>query len=210
MTVRIKICGVTSAAQADACASLGADLLGLNFVPSSPRRIDIATARSIASAVRGRVEIVGVTADLAAPDLERLRADAGLDLLQLHGDEPPEVVAALAPFAFKALRIGAPEDVALADRYPGLLLVDAKVTGKLGGTGASVDTALVAPLARRRAVFLAGGLTPENVAARIAAVQPAGVDVAGGVERAPGDKDLDKVEAFIAAARRASPSDGGA
>lgn len=202
--LRIKICGVTTAAQADACASLGADLIGLNFVPGSPRCIDIARARAIGDAVRGRVEIVGVVAGQQAPELGRLRVEARLDRLQLHGDEPPELLLELAPFAFKALRVASPEDVALADRYPGLLLIDAKVEGRLGGTGVTVDTALIAPLARVREVILAGGLTPENVAARIEAVGPAGVDVAGGVERAPGDKDLERVRAFIAEARRSS------
>jgi phosphoribosylanthranilate isomerase len=207
--LRIKICGVTTPAQADACAMLGADLIGLNFVPGSPRRIDEARARAIVDAVRGRAEIVGVVADLSAPELMRLRDEARLDRLQLHGDEPPELLLSLAPFAFKALRVGSAADLAQADHYPGLLLVDARVPGKLGGTGATVDPALVAPLARLRDVLLAGGLTPANVASRIRAVRPLGVDVAGGVERAPGDKDLEKVAAFIAEARRAPVSDNG-
>jgi phosphoribosylanthranilate isomerase len=204
MGILIKICGVTTAAQADACADLGADLIGLNFVPASPRCIDLAQARAIGDAARGRAEIVGVVADRSAMELERLRVDARLDRLQLHGDEPPEIVAALAPFAFKALRVGGAADVAQADRYPGLLLIDASAPGKLGGTGTTVDTGLVAPLARRREVILAGGLTEANVAARIQAVRPFGVDVASGVERAPGDKDLEKVAAFIREARRAA------
>jgi phosphoribosylanthranilate isomerase len=203
MAIRIKICGVTTAAQADACIALGADMLGVNLVPTSPRYVDPARARAISDAAQGRAEIVGVVADLTAPELLRLRAEARLDRLQLHGDEPPELVVTLAPFAFKALRVGSSADVEQADRYPGLLLVDARVAGKLGGTGATVDPALVAPLARRREVLLAGGLTAANVTARIQAVRPFGVDVAGGVERAPGDKDLDKVASFIREARKA-------
>jgi phosphoribosylanthranilate isomerase len=204
MAIRVKICGVTTAAQADACAALGADMIGVNLVPASPRHVDLARARAIADAARGRAELIGVVADLGPLELERLRVEARLDGLQLHGDEPPELVAALAPFAFKALRVGSSADLEQADRYPGLLLVDARVAGKLGGTGASVDAALVTPLARRRQVILAGGLTEANVAARIQAVRPFGVDVAGGVERAPGDKDLDKVAGFLREARRAS------
>jgi phosphoribosylanthranilate isomerase len=204
MGIRIKICGVTTAAQADACIALGADMIGLNLIAASPRHVDLGRARAIADAAQGRAEIVGVVADLAAPELERHRVEARLDRLQLHGEEPPELVIALAPFAFKALRVGSIADLAQVDLYPGLLLVDARVPGKLGGTGVSVDPALVAPLARRREVLLAGGLTEANVAARIQAVRPFGVDVAGGVERAPGDKDLDKVAGFIREARRAS------
>jgi phosphoribosylanthranilate isomerase len=205
MGILIKICGVTTAAQADACAALGADLIGLNFVPASPRCIDPADARAIGDAARGRVEIVGVVADRSERELRQLRDEARLDRLQLSGDEPPELLVALAPFAFKAVRVGGAQDVAQADRYPGLLLLDASVPGKLGGTGAMVDPDLVAPLARLREVILAGGLTPANVASRIEAVRPFGVDVASGVERAPGDKDLEKVAAFIREARRASP-----
>jgi phosphoribosylanthranilate isomerase len=199
----VKICGVTTPAQADACAAIGVDMIGLNFVPGSPRAIAPLLARLIVEAVRGRAEIIGVVADLAKPALRALHEEARIDRLQLHGDEPPELVTALAPLAFKALRIGSPADLEDAERYPGLLLVDARVAGKLGGTGASVDADLVAPLAARRTVILAGGLTPANVAARIRAIRPAGVDVAGGVERAPGDKDLDLVAAFIHEARRA-------
>jgi phosphoribosylanthranilate isomerase len=199
----IKICGITTAADAEACAALGADMLGLNFVPGSPRRVDVPAARAIADSVRGRVEIVGVVADLDEQALLDLRAAAGLDRLQLHGDEPPDLVQRLGAIAFKALRIGSDADVAAADAYEGLILVDAKVKGALGGTGRAVDPALVAPLARRRPVLLAGGLGPGNVADAVRVVAPWGVDVANGVERAPGVKDLAKVASFVRAARGA-------
>lgn len=197
----VKICGLTSPEDADACVALGADMLGLNFVPSSPRAIDLATARAIADAVAGRVELVGVVADLDEDTLEALRRGARLDRLQLHGDEPPQQVRRHAPHAFKALRIGSAADVAAAARYEGLLLVDAKVPGALGGTGRTVDFTLVAPLSRARPLLLAGGLTAANVADAVRAVSPWGVDVASGVERAPGIKDLDAVAAFVRAAR---------
>jgi phosphoribosylanthranilate isomerase len=206
----VKVCGVTTAADADACAALGVDWIGLNFVPGSPRCIDVARAREIRDAVRGRSALVGVVAggtpvwtagDEAA--LLSLRLAAGLDRLQLHGEEPPELVRRLAPFAFKALRVGAAADVAEAARYEGLILVDAKVAGVLGGTGRTVDFALVAPLARAREILLAGGLQPANVEAAVRAVGPWGVDVASGVERSPGVKDLDAVAAFVASARGA-------
>lgn len=204
MRIQIKICGVTRIADAEGCVALGVDMIGLNFVPASPRRIDVARARAIREAVRGRAEIVGVVADLDEPALIALRDAVGLDRLQLHGSEPPELCARLGPSAFKALRVGSAEDVASAERYAGLLLVDAKVEGALGGTGKSVDLALVAPLSRARPILLAGGLSPANVADAVRAVRPWGVDAASGVEIAPGEKDLEAVAAFVRAARSAS------
>jgi phosphoribosylanthranilate isomerase len=198
--VHIKVCGITTVEDAEACVDLGVDMIGLNFVPSSKRCVDVARAREIVSRVFGTVTLVGVVADLEEAPLRKLLG-IPLDLLQLHGDEPPELVRRLQGSAFKAVRVGTAEDVAAAERYEGLLLVDAKVPGALGGTGRTVDFALVAPLARARRVLLAGGLGPANVADAIRAVAPWGVDVASGVERAPGVKDLDAVAAFVRAVR---------
>jgi len=202
--MRIKVCGITTPEDADGCIALGVDWLGLNFVPGSPRRIDLATAIAIGAAVHGRAELVGVFADESEAALEQVRVAVGLDRLQLHGDEPPELVRRLGPRAFKAVRIGDADDVAAAERYEGLLLVDAKVAGALGGTGRVVDFSLVAPLALARSIVLAGGLNPGNVAAAVRAVAPWGLDVASGVERAPGAKDLEAVRAFVAHARGAT------
>jgi phosphoribosylanthranilate isomerase len=199
----VKVCGVTTPADADGCVALGVDWLGLNFVRSSPRRIDVAMARTIADAVYGRALLVGVVADRARADLLELVREARLDALQLHGDEAPDVVRQLVPYAYKALRVGGPEDLARANDYEGLILVDAKVTGALGGTGRTVDFALAAELSRARPILLAGGLTPANVAEAALAVRPWGVDVASGVERSPGVKDLAAVKAFVENARRA-------
>lgn len=202
----IKVCGITTAEHAEACVALGVDWLGLNFVPSSPRCIDLAVAGRIHDAVRGRAELVGVVADRDEAGLLALRREAHLDRLQLHGSEPPELVRAVGTFAFKALRVGDDADIAAAAVYDGLLLVDAKVAGALGGTGRTVDFTLVAPLARKRPILLAGGLTPGNVADAVRAVEPWGVDVASGVERSPGVKDLDAVAAFVTNARQARRS----
>jgi phosphoribosylanthranilate isomerase len=202
--VRVKICGVTRLEDAEACAEAGVDLVGVNLVAGSPRRVTVEVARSIARRLRGRVEVVGVVADEAEAVLRRLLDDAELDRLQLHGHEPPALVEALGARAFKAVRVGSLDDVALARGYGGaLLLVDAKVAGVLGGTGRRVDPALVAPLAAERPVLLAGGLGPENVAEAVRAVRPFGVDAASGVESRPGVKDRRKVAAFVAAARGA-------
>lgn len=200
--MHVKICGVTTVADAVAIADLGASAIGLNFVPSSRRRVDIVTGRAIADAVRGRVLVVGVIADLPLGDARTLLVDAGLECLQLHGDEPPDALAPLLPHAYKALRIGDASDVARARTYAGdYLLVDAKVPGELGGTGHAFDWSLVTELARERRLTLAGGLRPDNVAEAIRQVRPWCVDVAGGVESAPGVKDLALVEAFVRAAK---------
>lgn len=200
--MHVKICGVTTVADAVAIADLGASAIGLNFVASSKRRVDVPTARAIADAVRGRVLVVGVIADLSLAEARALVEDAGLECLQLHGDEPPDALAPLLPHAYKALRIGDASDVDRARTYAGdYLLVDAKVPGELGGTGHAFDWSLVTDLARERRLTLAGGLRPDNVAEAIRQVRPWCVDVAGGVESAPGVKDLALVAAFVRAAK---------
>ena len=199
---RIKICGVTSIEQALDCVAAGADSVGVNFVPSSPRRVDEARARAIANAVGDRALVVGVVAGLDLQRMRALRDATGVGCLQLHGDERPSDVEALLPHAYKAVRVGTAADVERARTYRGeFLLVDARANGALGGTGATFDWSLVVKLATERKLTLAGGLTPENVGDAIRAVRPYCVDVASGVESAPGVKDLGRVRAFLAAAR---------
>ena len=203
--VHVKICGVTTVSDAEMCVASGASSIGLNFVPASTRCVTEETAIDIVSALRGaRVLVVGVVADLSVPDMLALRSRIGLGCLQLHGDEAPDALTPLLPHAYKAVRVGTQADVMRARSYGGeYLLVDALVPGVLGGTGKLVDFALVLPLARERKLSLAGGLRPDNVAHAIAAVRPYCVDVASGVESAPGTKDPAKVRDFIAAATRA-------
>lgn len=203
--IRIKICGVTTEDQARACAEAGADAIGVNFVASSPRRVDEATARAIARAVPARTLVVGVVADQTVEAMWALREATGVGCLQLHGAESDEDVAALLPHAYKAVRVAGAPDVARADAAPGeYVLVDAKVDGVLGGTGHVLDWGLVVAIAQRRKLVLAGGLTAANVASAVRQVRPWCVDVSSGVESAPGVKDIDKVRAFIAAARHAT------
>lgn len=198
----VKICGITRVEDAVLCVEAGATAIGLNFVPTSKRRVDTATARAIADAVKGKIEIVGVVADLDVPAMQALRSDVGLDWLQLHGDESDAIVTEMLPLAFKAVRIGDAEDARLAEAVPGdRLLADAKVGTERGGTGEKLDWFLVRRLAEDRVLILAGGLTPENLAQAIQLVRPWGVDVASGVESAPGVKDPDKVRAFVRVAR---------
>jgi phosphoribosylanthranilate isomerase len=126
----------------------------------------------------------------------------GVGCLQLHGDESATEVGALLPHAYKAVRVGSEEDVALAEAMPGdYVMVDARVAGALGGTGHAFEWSLVVGLAKRRKLVLAGGLTPENVRSAVELVRPWCVDVASGVESAPGVKDLGRVRAFVEAAR---------
>jgi phosphoribosylanthranilate isomerase len=189
---RVKVCGVTSVEQAVACADLGVDALGVNFVATSPRRVDESLARAIVEAVGQRTLVEA---------MRGLVARTGVGCLQVHGGEPADV-AALLPHAYGAVPVASAEDVAVAEAMPGeYVMVDAKVAGALGGTGHTFDWNLVVGLAGRRKLVLAGGLTPSNVAAAIARVGPWCVDVASGVESAPGVKDLGKVRAFVEAAR---------
>jgi phosphoribosylanthranilate isomerase len=202
--IRVKICGVTTVDDALACVALGADAIGLNFVGSSPRSIDAGTGRAIAEAVGAGTLLVGVVADMTVPAMRALLDEARLGCLQLHGDETPDDVTAMLPHAYKAVRVRDAGDVARAEAAPGqYVMVDAKVDGMLGGSGHRVDGALVAGLAKRRRLVLAGGLTPDNVASAILEVGPWCVDVASGVESSPRLKDIGKVRAFIQAARSA-------
>lgn len=201
---RIKICGVTSVDQALACAAAGADSLGVNFVASSPRRVELDVARSIVRAVGKRALVVAVVSGMDVDAMRALRDDVGVGCLQVHGDAIDDRVAALLPHAYAAVSVGGGDDVRRAEAMPGdFVMVDAKVAGALGGTGRTFDWSLVVDLAKKRKVVLAGGLTPVNVADAIGAVRPWCVDVASGVERGPGDKDIAKVHAFVSAVRSA-------
>ncbi len=204
MKTHIKICGVTTEAQARFIAGLGVESIGVNFVQGSPRRVDEATAVAIVQAVGGRALVVGVVAGLDLDALRALRASTGVGCLQLHGDEPDATVQALLPHAYKAVRVAHADDVARAERAPGdYVMVDAKVVGSLGGTGHTFDWGLVVELATKRKLVLAGGLRPDNVAQAIARVRPFCVDVASGVELTPGIKDPALVRAFVEAVRAA-------
>jgi phosphoribosylanthranilate isomerase len=203
----VKVCGITDLEDALHAISVGVDVLGFNLVPESKRYVTPEAARAMIERVRGQVLCVAVVANLTPPAAGALARALGVHRLQLHGDEPPEQIQDLAPWAFKALRVATSADIEAAGAFPGHpLLLDAKVTGQLGGTGQCIDWPLVAPLARARALILAGGLTPENVEAAVSVVQPWGVDAASGVETAsdPRRKDPDKVRRFAEGARRAS------
>jgi phosphoribosylanthranilate isomerase len=203
----LKVCGICSIEDALAAAECGADAIGLNFVPPSPRCLSVELGARIATQLRGSVEVIGVVADLGVQEMLSLKQNVGLDTLQLHGAESSEDLVAVGPHAYKALRVATAEDLALADRYAGdRLLVDAKVSGVLGGSGHTFDWSLVVALARRRSIVLAGGLHEANVTEAVLTVAPWGIDVASGVE-VPGEprrKDPERLRRFAAAARAAA------
>jgi phosphoribosylanthranilate isomerase len=204
----VKVCGVTTPEDALVAAEAGADAIGLVFWPESPRCVGVERARRISEALPAPIVRVGVFVDAPAADLERIADEAGLDLLQLHGHEPPEALPPLHRRAWKAVRVGSDFVAADALRYEGRaagILLDTRVDSAPGGTGRAFDWALAREV-RKGASFLvlAGGLRPDNVAAAIAAVRPDGVDVSSGVESAPGRKDPVRVRAFIEAARATS------
>jgi phosphoribosylanthranilate isomerase len=200
----IKICGVTSVEDAEQVIELGADAIGLNFVLGSKRRVTREQAAAIAAAAAGRIELVAVVADPTDAEIEELRDELGIAWLQLHGQEPAARVSRLLPHAYKAVAIEDAADARRAATFPGeRLLVDTKVSGASGGTGKVFDWQLVTELAEQRQLILAGGLTPLNVAAAVRVLEPFGVDVASGVELAPGRKDPEKMRAFVQAVRSA-------
>jgi phosphoribosylanthranilate isomerase len=197
----IKICGVTSVEDAEHVVAAGADAIGLNFVPSSKRRVSVEQARLLVAAIAGRVEVVAVVAEPNDAQVRELRDELGIEWLQLHGAEDAARTAELLPHAFKAVAIATSDDARYAASFPGQrLLVDAKVPGSTGGTGQVFDWQLVRELTERQ-LILAGGLTPANVARAVRELAPFGVDVASGVETAPGKKDPELVTAFVKAAR---------
>lgn len=207
MTGWVKICGLTSVSDARAAVACGADAVGLNFCPTSPRQVSLDVAREISLQVRASAEVVGVFVNAPLIEVLRVAEEVGLSSAQLHGDEPPSFVQSLCEAgvtAFKAARISSREDVAQAFDFAGpRLLVDAKGEGAYGGTGQVFDWSLIEELNQARELILAGGLRPENVAAAIRRVRPYGVDTASGVESSPGQKDLEKISTFVTEARRA-------
>ena len=210
--MKVKICGLTNSKDAIAAVEAGADMVGFNFYPGSPRYIEPDRCAEIIAAFSAQqiaVLTVGVFVNASAATVANILQKCGLDLAQLHGDEPPAILEQLEGRAFKAIR---PQTPFAADeearRYAHLrpddgpaLLVDAYKSGYYGGTGSVGDWSLAESLAAEVPILLAGGLTPDNVTAALAQVRPWGVDVASGVESRPGLKDPDKLERFVRAVR---------
>jgi phosphoribosylanthranilate isomerase len=233
-SMHVKICGLTNIDDALAATEAGADLLGFIFYEKSARYITPTQVRDIVTQLRDtdhrsplayprnrRARVTGYRSPLPAPRLVgvfvnpsleqvvRTLDHCGLDLAQLHGEETPELLAALPGRAFKALRprdeVEAASQAETFARFGPAggpdLLVDAYHPTLRGGAGQTGDWQVAAGLATQHRLLLAGGLTPDNVAAAITQVRPWGVDVASGVEATPGRKDHDRMRAFMAAAK---------
>ena len=211
---RIKICGITTAEDGQLAAEAGADAIGLNFYGGSPRYVTEATAKSIVQSLPSGVAKVGVFVNMSPSHVAAIADRLQLDWIQLHGDEPPESIAELKPRrVIRALPCG-PGGVPTVVQYlrrckascavPAALLADAVAGGSYGGTGRTAAwSELVLPREWLQDIplILAGGLTPENVAAAINVVQPQAVDTASGVEASPGKKDTPLLKEFVRAAR---------
>ena len=213
MGVMVKICGINSREAAEAALRAGADFAGLVFFERSPRHLSVAAAATLARVLRGRARVVTLLVDPSDAMLDEVVAAVLPDLIQLHGNESPARVAAIAKRAarpiIKALAVADAADVVCAHGYEEVadyLLFDAKAdtsATRPGGLGAAFDWQLVAGRSFRRPIGLAGGLTPENVRRAITVSGAHLVDASSGVEDAPGRKSPEKIAAFVAAARNA-------
>jgi phosphoribosylanthranilate isomerase len=204
LTVRVKICGITDLSDALAASEAGADALGFMFYEPSPRCLSFEAAAAITRQLPPFIAKVGVFVDPALDFVNEAVVQCGLDAVQLHGSETPDFCERVHRPVIKAFRVDTPASLdRVRDYQTAAWLLDSFVPGKLGGTGVQFNWKLaVRAKAWGRPILLAGGLTPENIAAAVEEVRPYGVDVSSGVERAPGKKDSEKMRAFIAAAKR--------
>ena len=210
MTTKIKICGVTRVEDAVAAVHAGADFIGINFWPQSKRYVQRERGAELARAVRdaGAAQVVGVFVDASQTEVATITEHVSLDIVQLHGDETPDTAAAIAQATarpvWKAIAARGPDDVAaLAQWSVDAILLDTPTPGR-GGSGVTFDWSLARAARAQlptRPLILAGGLAPDNVGRAVAEVAPWAVDVASGVESAPGVKDVVRITAFVAAVR---------
>jgi phosphoribosylanthranilate isomerase len=204
MQVKVKICGITNLPDAKAAAEAGADVLGFVFYDKSPRSITCEAAAAITRELPPFIIKAGVFVDAPEDVVVQAIRECGLNLLQFHGEEPPDYCLQFGIMSMKAFRVRDAASLQALREYPTeAWLLDAYTPGKLGGTGEVFNW----DLAREaqtwdRPIFLAGGLTPDNVADAIRRAQPYAVDVSSGVEATPGKKDAARVKAFIQAAKQ--------
>jgi phosphoribosylanthranilate isomerase len=207
MSTVVKICGITNVEDGMAAAEAGANAIGLMFYEQSPRNVSLQTAAEIAGKLPPYIIKVGVFVNPTEEEVLSAITHCGLNILQFHGEETPEFCQLFPVMTIKAFRIRDEESLKSLPEYKTeAWLLDAYAGDKLGGTGAKFNWDLaIAAQKLGRPIFLAGGLTPENVADAIRKVHPYAVDVSSGVESAPGKKDHEKVRAFIRAAKSALP-----
>ncbi len=199
--MRIKICGIRSPQQGKAIAQFGATALGFICVPASPRFVTAEQIQKIVELLPAKTDKIGVFANTTISEIANTVSDAGLTGVQLHGDELPEFCQQLRQILpnieiIKALRIRGVDDIDNVNIYADYIdtfLLDAYHSQQLGGTGNTLDWNLLEQFQPLRPWFLAGGLTVDNITKALSQIQPNGIDLSSGVERSPGDKDLDKV-----------------
>ncbi len=209
MSVRVKICGITSMEDALAVAAAGADALGFVFYRRSPRYVTPETAAAIARQLPPFITTVGLFVDESGGQVESIRRRVGLDTLQFHGNESQNYLSQFPCRVIKAVRMDSPRAVRRIQEYQvNAILVDAFRPGEPGGTGATFDWSWLEAVGPEQRIILAGGLTPENVAEAIRVCRPYAVDCSSGVERVPGVKDPRRVQAFVAAAKGAERAAG--
>ena len=202
----VKICGITRLEDAEAAIELGAGAIGFVFWPKSPRYLDPERARTIVAALPPFIATVGVFVDQTVRLVNGVAARVGLSTVQLHGDEPIEMLGEIERPVVKAMALRAATTAEEADAWPSRvrLLIDAYDPDQRGGTGRAVDWKRAAAVAARRPVLLAGGLNAANVADAIRTVKPFGIDVSSGVESSPGIKDHSRLRALFDAVAAAS------
>lgn len=202
--MKVKICGITHLEDAMAAAEQGADAVGFIFAPESPRFVPPETVRKIIDALPPFVTTVAVFTAGVEKDFRYAIDECGVDLIQFHGPFSPEVIAPFATRAIGVIRVRDEKSLEEIARVSArAILLDAYHPQQLGGSGEVFDWTIAATAAPSARVILAGGLTPENVAAAVARVRPYGVDVSSGVEKIKGKKDAMKIKRFIEAAKRA-------
>ena len=214
MPVQVKICGINSAAAADAVLRAGADFGGLVFFAKSPRNLSLEQGSVLAERMRGRLKLAALVVDDNDDALAAIAAQVKPDFFQLHGSESPERVAEVKEKfgrkIIKAIPVRTSEDAALAKAYAGvadLILFDAKAPSgatRPGGHGRAFDWTVLDAVSRDMPFMLSGGLTPDNVQDAIRATRPQSVDVSSGVETAPGVKDTDLIRRFLQAVKTAN------
>jgi phosphoribosylanthranilate isomerase len=204
--IRVKICGITNAADALAAVEAGANLLGFNFYEKSARFLTQGAAAKIRTQLPKNVEAVGIFVNKPAAEVAALCRSLNLHAAQLHGDEPPDAVAEVGHSVpvIKAFRVEPDFPLKTLDEYCDAFafLFDAAHTGQYGGTGRPTDWDVARRAAKDHRIILAGGLKVENVAAAVRIVRPYGIDVASGVESKPGKKDHGRLREFIQEVRR--------
>lgn len=210
-SIKVKVCGITNAEDAQAAVDAGADALGFIFYEKSPRYVVPAVATRIIAELPPLVMPVGVFVNEGLATVRSIMDTCGLAMAQLHGDEHASYCRELSRPAIKALRLKDRTSLLAVAEYQGRggvrgFIIDSSSEMAYGGTGQVADWALAADVAKSTRILLAGGLTPANVAEAIRTVRPYGVDVSSGVESAPGKKDHTKVRAFLEAVRVVSSS----